>query len=82
MSTMIGPYEQSDAAKTAYDARWNRILSCVRLERPDRMPVGLHSFFWPAKYGGITYKELMYEDRKSTRLNSSHIPLSRMPSSA
>ena len=23
-----------------------------------------------------------YEDRKSTRLNSSHIPLSRMPSSA
>ena len=24
----------------------------------------------------------MFEDRKSTRLNSSHIPLSRMPSSA
>src|ERR1051326_5576202 len=29
-------------------------------------------------------RELLYEegDRKSTRLNSSHIPLSRMPSSA
>ena len=26
--------------------------------------------------------KLIYEDRKSTRLNSSHIPLSRMPSSA
>ena len=26
--------------------------------------------------------EVMDEDRKSTRLNSSHIPLSRMPSSA
>ena len=26
--------------------------------------------------------ELAHEDRKSTRLNSSHIPLSRMPSSA
>ena len=25
---------------------------------------------------------IMFEDRKSTRLNSSHIPLSRMPSSA
>ena len=24
----------------------------------------------------------LYKDRKSTRLNSSHIPLSRMPSSA
>ena len=27
-------------------------------------------------------KHLVYADRKSTRLNSSHIPLSRMPSSA
>ena len=29
---------------------------------------------------GVTLEEM--EDRKSTRLNSSHIPLSRMPSSA
>ena len=28
------------------------------------------------------YKKIMQQDRKSTRLNSSHIPLSRMPSSA
>ena len=27
-------------------------------------------------------KDMYYIDRKSTRLNSSHIPLSRMPSSA
>ena len=27
-------------------------------------------------------KEAKWQDRKSTRLNSSHIPLSRMPSSA
>ena len=35
---------------------------------------------------GIKHPELRmalgFEDRKSTRLNSSHIPLSRMPSSA
>ena len=34
---------------------------------------------------GKTYKvgfSQIVEDRKSTRLNSSHIPLSRMPSSA
>ena len=30
----------------------------------------------------IDYTRLTYRDRKSTRLNSSHIPLSRMPSSA
>ena len=35
------------------------------------------------KDGDITYKgNPILEDRKSTRLNSSHIPLSRMPSSA
>ena len=31
----------------------------------------------PTPYGDKTF-----QDRKSTRLNSSHIPLSRMPSSA
>ena len=33
-------------------------------------------------YGSIARLILLYLDRKSTRLNSSHIPLSRMPSSA
>ena len=32
--------------------------------------------------GGILGMFNMFSDRKSTRLNSSHIPLSRMPSSA
>lgn len=68
MSEMIGPYEQSDAAKAAYDARWQRLLSLARLEQPDRMPVGLHSFFWPANYGGITYKELMYDYDKAKQV--------------
>ena len=31
---------------------------------------------------GISLSDLVKIDRKSTRLNSSHIPLSRMPSSA
>ena len=30
----------------------------------------------------VTWNDVVYIDRKSTRLNSSHIPLSRMPSSA
>ena len=30
----------------------------------------------------INIVNMLMEDRKSTRLNSSHIPLSRMPSSA
>lgn len=66
-STMIGQYEQTAAAKAAYDARWERIMACVRLEQPDRMPVGMHSFFWPATHGGITFKELMYDYDKAKK---------------
>ncbi len=68
MPTQIGPYTQSDEAKAAYDARWERIMACVRLEQPDRMPVGLHSFFWPATYGGISFKELMYDYDKAKQV--------------
>ena len=64
---MLGPYEQSAAAKAAYDARWARIMACVRLEQPDRMPVGMHSFFWPATHGGLTFKELMYDYGKDKK---------------
>ena len=41
------------------------------------MPMGKDIGFLPG-----TMEEKMAPDRKSTRLNSSHIPLSRMPSSA
>jgi len=61
MSIQIGPYTQSASAKADYDARMERILSCVRLEQADRMPVAMHSFFWPATYGGITYQQLMHD---------------------
>ena len=43
-----------------------------------RKPRGWHSKIRLHKIG---YRK-MVRDRKSTRLNSSHIPLSRMPSSA
>ena len=33
-------------------------------------------------YGWLTIREVSLEDRKSTRLNSSHVKRSRMPSSA
>ena len=29
-STMLGPYEQSAAAKAAYDARWARIMAWLK----------------------------------------------------
>ena len=51
----------SPAAKAAYDARWQRVMDCVALKQPDRMPTSLFCMFWLAKYGGISHRQLMYD---------------------
>ena len=37
---------------------------------------------WRTELGENSYEKIKFRDRKSTRLNSSHIQKSRMPSSA
>ena len=64
MNAQTEPYPQSEAAKAACEARWQRILACARLEQPARMPVAMQSFFWPATYGGITFEEMMHDYEK------------------
>lgn len=59
------PVMETPEGKAAYDARWKRIIDCVELRQPDRMPVALFATFWLAKYGGITCKELMYDYEKT-----------------
>jgi hypothetical protein len=58
---MNAPLEQTPEAKAAYDARYQRIMDCVNLKQPDRMPVVLYATFWLAKYGGISCKDLMHD---------------------
>ena len=50
------------AASAAYQARWQRVMDCVSLKQPDRMPIGFHPTFWLARYGGVSCKQLMYDD--------------------
>ncbi len=61
--------EQATKAKAQYDARWQRIMDCVALKQPDRMPTIFYATFWLAKYGGITHKELMYDYEKSLEIS-------------
>jgi len=61
-------YVQAPAAKAAYDARWQRIMDCVNLKQPDRMPTAFMATFWLAKYGGISYRQLMYDYDKTKEI--------------
>ncbi len=58
---MSAPAASASDAKVAYDARWKRIMDCVALRQPDRMPVALFGTFWLAKYAGISHRRLMYD---------------------
>jgi uroporphyrinogen-III decarboxylase len=48
--------------------RLQRVLDAVALKRPDRVPVAFHTMLWYAKYGGISYRELMYDYDKAAAL--------------
>ncbi len=59
---------QTPEARAAYDARWQRVMDCVNLKQPDRMPVALLATFWLARYGGISYRQLMYDYEKTREI--------------
>lgn len=60
--------DQTPEAKANHDVRLQRILDCVALKQPDRMPVVMYGTFWFAKYGGISFKELMYDYEKTAEI--------------
>lgn len=64
---MNAPQPTPDAS-AAYDARWKRVLDCVALKQADRMPIALYPMFWLARYGEISYKQLMYDYAKTREL--------------
>ena len=67
--TAPGPGGDRPAAADAQrERRWQRILDCVALRQPDRMPVALYTTFWLARYGGISCRELMYDYEKTAAI--------------
>jgi hypothetical protein len=59
---------QTSHAKAAYDQRWQRVMDCVNLKQPDRMPTAMFCTFWLAKLGGVSHRELMYNYEKTKEL--------------
>ncbi len=65
--TAASPTRTTDA-KAAHDARWRRVMDCVALKQPDRMPVAMLATFWLAKYGDISHRQLMYDYDKTAEI--------------
>ena len=72
-----------DMLETMYDAPGIG-LAAIQIAEPTRVVVidTSKKEEEPQKPLFFVNPEIIWSDRKSTRLNSSHIPLSRMPSSA
>lgn len=51
-----------------YDEKMKRIMDAVELRQPDRVPVAFQASFWLARYGGISYRELMYNYDKAAEI--------------
>jgi hypothetical protein len=59
---------QTPEAEAAYNARWQRVMDCVNLKQPDRMPTAMFCTFFLAKLGGISHRQLMYDYDKAKEL--------------
>ena len=51
-------------AEELYREREKRVLDAVALEKPDRVPLMVMFSFFPARYSGMTVREVMYDPEK------------------
>jgi hypothetical protein len=49
------------AAAARHDERWQLITDCIALKQPARMPVAFYGTLWLARFGGMSYYELMHD---------------------
>ena len=54
----------SKTAEELYREREKRVLDAIALRKPDRVPVMAMFSFFPAKYSGLTVREVMYDPEK------------------
>jgi uroporphyrinogen-III decarboxylase len=56
---MEGVMQENNQA--LYRARERRVLDAIELKVPDRVPVTASFYFFPARYYGCTFKDMMYD---------------------
>jgi uroporphyrinogen-III decarboxylase len=50
-----------ESKRALYEAREKRVLDAVALKTPDRVPVTVSFYFFPARYYGCTFQDMMYD---------------------
>ncbi len=58
-----------------YAERIKRMQDAVELKPTDRVPLALFTHFWPATFGGITYKQAMYEPDRMMQVSGDAVRL-------
>lgn len=51
-----------------YAEKMQRVMDAVALRQPDRVPIAFQATFWLARYGGISYRQLMYDYDKACEI--------------
>ncbi len=57
----------SPEAEADYKARIDRLIACINVEQPDRVPVAITTGWWPAVRAGITPYEAMSDTVRATQ---------------
>jgi hypothetical protein len=58
----------TSAGSARYAEKAKRIMDAVELRQTDRVPVTCTTTFWLAKYGGISFRELMYNPDEACKI--------------
>lgn len=51
-------------AEELYKEKLERLEIATRVKEPDRVPIAVNTIYFPARYAGITYRDLFYDNSK------------------
>ncbi|MFX0076589.1 MAG: uroporphyrinogen decarboxylase, partial [Candidatus Hermodarchaeota archaeon] len=53
-----------DNAEELRQAKIKRMEDAAAVRTPDRIPIGIATSYFPAKYAGVTYEDMWYDNNK------------------
>lgn len=59
-------FKSKKTSEELYKEKLERLETATRVEEPDRVPIAVNTIYFPAKYAGITYRDLFYDYSKFT----------------